>query len=994
MPAWLAGFASAAVGKAKVAWHCCAMTRHPRRERGLVPALLLALVAAACSGGAKPPAIGPDHGVSVAAAGSASAQPPVPTPTLSGEDAVLALWPEVKHGTLPNGLTYYILKHGKPEKRAFLWLAVNAGAVLEDDDQRGLAHFDEHMAFNGTKRFPKAEIVNYLEKIGMRFGADLNARTSFDDTVYELEVPTDDKVFLGKGLDILHDWASDVSYDPAEVDKERGVVKEEWRLGRGAGERIFDKQAPVLFKGSRYAVRLPIGLPEILDKAPRDKLYRFYKDWYRPDLMAVIAVGDFDDAGAIEKEIQARFGDLKNPAGERPRMVAGVPKPEGTRISIETDREAPATTVSVYNVLPHRPESSSRDFRRIVVEQVYQSVLSDRFGVIGRRPDAPFVGAGAGIDSETREIDAFARAAQAKPGKALATLDSLFTEVLRVEQHGVTQSELDRARTNLARGYEQSDAEEATSDSRNYTEELTRNFFEHELMIGRKLEKELTLKYLPTITLAEINTLAKTFGGADNRVILIAGPDASKAQPLPTRDQVLAIIDEVAKRKIEPWEDKAVTAKLMEQAPKPGTITKETKQGAVKVTEWTLSNGARVILKPTDFEADQVSLLGSSPGGLATASDKAYPDARFADDIAGVGGVGDLDVETLQKVLAGKHVTASASIAETTEVVEASASARDLETMFQLVHLEMTRPRKDDRAIAVWRANVADQLANRLRVPEVQFQIQSQAMLYKHQLRHKAPEPADVEKVNADKALAFYKDRFGDAADFTFVIVGAFDPVQLRPLVETYLASLPAKGRKEKEKDLGVRKIGGVVKQAFQLGQEPKARVQLMFHGDEAWTRDKDRDMFILGEVLSIRLREVLREDKGGVYGVGAGGFIARAPHQERSFSIAFGCDPARADELVKATFDEIAQLQRDGIAADYLEKVKQTFAREREVQLRSNEFWIGWLTSAYTFGDDPAIVLDPSKMIARMTSANVKAAAKRYLDAKQYFAPTLLPAK
>ncbi|HEX2692126.1 MAG TPA: insulinase family protein [Kofleriaceae bacterium] len=974
------------------------MIRTPSIERATSRALLVACMVAACGGGGSKPAVtGPDHGPTLAAgsAGTASASAPAPaTPSPGGEDAVLPLWPEIKHGTLPNGLTYYILKHQKPEHRAFLWLAVNAGSVLEEDDQRGLAHFDEHMAFNGTRRFPKAEIVNYLEKIGMRFGADLNARTEFDDTVYELEVPTDNQVFLAKGLDILHDWAGDVTYDPAEVDKERGVVKEEWRQGRGAGERIFDKQAPVLFKGSRYAVRLPIGLPQVIDKAPRDQLYRFYKDWYRPDLMAVIAVGDFDDAGAIEREIRARFADLKNPAHERPRGVAGVPRPDGTRVSIETDRELPWTEVSVYNLLPHRPEASYKDFRRLVVEQVYQSVLNERFATISRRPDAPFVGAGAGISSLTREIDGFVREARAKPGKVPATLESLFTEVLRVEQHGVTQGELDRARTILARNAEQNDAEDATSDSRNYTEEITRHFFEHELLIGRASEKELTLTYLPTITLAEINTLAKAFGGADNRVILVAGPDASKAPPLPTRDRVLAIIDEVGKRTIDPWEDKVVTAKLMAQLPRPGKIVQETKVPAINATEWTLSNGARVILKPTDFEADQVLLAGSSPGGLAMASDREFRDARFADDIAGVGGVGELDAEELQKVLAGKHVTASTAIGGTTESVEAGASARDLETMFQLVHLEMTAPRKDERAITVWRTNLIDQLENRLRVPEVKFAMESRAVLYKNHPREKSLEPGDVAKANADKALAFYKDRFGDASDVTFVIAGAFDPAQLRPLVETYLASLPGKGRKEKQKDLGIRKVSGIVKKIWHLGQEPKAHVQLMFHGDESWTRDKDRDMFILGDVLAIRLREVLREDKGGVYGVESSGFIARAPHQERSFTISFGCDPARVDELVKATFDEIAAIQRDGIAADTLEKVAQTFLRERELQLRSNGFWVGWLTSAYTFGDDPALVLDPSKMTARMTSDNVKAAAKRYLPSTQYFEAILLPAK
>jgi zinc protease len=345
-------------------------------------------------------------------------------------------------------------------------------------------------------------------------------------------------------------------------------------------------------------------------------------------------------------------------------------------------------------------------------------------------------------------------------------------------------------------------------------------------------------------------------------------------------------------------------------------------------------------------------------------------------------------------VLAGKHVSAQAQINETTEQIEAGASARDLETMFQLVHLEMTQPRKDERAIGVWRANEISQLTNRQRVPEVQFQLESQDMLYKHNPRRKAVVPADVEKVDADKALAFYKDRFGDASDFTFVIVGAFDPAQLKPLVETYLGSLPAKGRKEQEKDLGIRKLGGVVKKVWNLGQEPRAHVHLLFHGDETWSRDKDRDGFIVDQILEIRLREILREDKGGVYGVGVGGQITRRPHQERDFSISFGCDPTRVDELVKATFDEIAQLQQHGIGDDYLEKVRQTFTRERETQLRSNAFWLGWLASAYNYGDDPTLVLDPSKMLARMTSDNVKAAARRYYDAKQYFEPILMPAE
>jgi zinc protease len=923
----------------------------------------------------------------------AKTEPALPTQG----DAVLPLWPEVKKGKLANGVTYYILKHGKPEGRALLWLAVNAGSVLEDEDQRGLAHFDEHMAFNGTKRFPKADIVNYLEKIGMRFGADLNAYTNFDETVYQLEVPTDKPEFVGKGLDILRDWAGDVAYDPAEVEKERGVVLEEWRLGRGAQARLFDKAAKVLFKGSRYADRLTIGLPETLKKAPPAALQRFYKDWYRPDLMAVIAVGDIDPA-TIEKEISAKFGDLgdpkSQPAKERARIKGEVPKADGTRVSIETDKEMPTTLVQVFNVFPHRGESTVKDFRRIVAEQLYGQIINERLAVISRRKEAPFAFAGVGVQGLTREIDAFTRVAQVKGTQVEDTLKSLFTEVLRVEQHGFTQSELDRARAVLARQYEQNDAEAATSDSREFTSEITRNFFEGEFMIGRKAEKEHTLAFLPTITVDELNTLAKSFGGADNRVIIIAGPEGSiKTPALPDQKRVLAIVDEVSKSKIDPWQDKTVTTPLMATAPKAGKITKESKIESIGVTEWKLSNGARVIVKPTDFEADSIEVSGDSPGGLAMAKDKDFNNARFADDIAGVGGVGDLDVEELSKVLAGKKVSVQASIGETTESIDASASSRDLETMFQLIYLRMTAPRKDAQAFGVWKSNLSEQLTNRQRVPEVQFAIQSSDILFKSNPRRKQPEPADVEKIDQDKALAFYKDRFGDATDFTFVIVGVADLDKLKPLVETYLASLPAKGRKEKEKDVGVRLVGGVVKKSWTLGQEPKARVQVMFHGDEVWSRDKDRDVGILNQVLGIRLREILREDMGGVYGVGASGLLSRTPRGERAFTIQFGAAPEAVDKLIKAALDEVAVLAKSGISQDYLDKVKATYLRERETSMKTNRYWVNWLSSAYRYGDDPTIVLDPSGVLARMTSDNVKASAKHYLDTKQYYQAVLLPA-
>ncbi len=952
-------------------------------KQRLLPILLAALVA--CGGGKKTPVTpdpkDPNVGQLDPNGGGGTATP--------SNSPVLPLWPEVKKGKLANGLTYYILKRAKPEKRAFLWLAVNSGSTQEEEDQRGLAHFVEHMAFNGTKRFPKADIINYLEKIGMGFGADLNAETNFDDTTYKLTVPTDNAEYVGKGLDILHDWAGDILFENEEIEKERGVVIEEWRLGQGLGMRLLNKHFPVMFKGSLYATRLPIGTPEVIKGAKRERLVAYYKDFYRPDLMAVIAVGDVDPA-AIEKEITARFGDLKNPASAKPRKNAGVPKADGPRVSIATDKELPIANITVNNVFAHRSESTEADFRRSISEQIYNLVVNERLGTLAKKAESPFTIAQVGVQGVTREIDLFSRVAVPKAGKVEEALRALMTEAVRVEKHGFTQAELDRARTNIAAFYDQIAAQADTEGSGDYVEEITRNFYEGEFMIGRKAERDLAVKYLPQITVADLNALAKSFGGSDNRVIMISGPEG---KPLPDAKKVLAIVDEVQKGNVEAWQEAATTAKLMATPPTPGKVTKESKIDAIGVTEWTLSNGIKVLLKPTDFDAEQVTVSGDSPGGLAKADNKIWPSARFADDVVGLGGVGDIDDDTLEKVLAGKRIQVSASIGETTESVDGNASIKDIETMFQLMYLKMTAPRKDPAVFATWKQSVTEQLANQRKMPEVVYGIESQELLYKKHPRRTAPVAADIEKIDLDKAMAFYKDRFGDASDFTFVIVGAFDLAKMKPLVETYLASLPSKGRKEKETDSGIRRAGGSIKKTWPLGSEPKAQVSLSFYGDETWSRDKDRDMFILGQVLEMRLREILREDMGGVYGVGAGGYIARRPRGERSFGIQFGCAPDAVDKLIKASLDEVAAVAKEGATAEHLEKIKAQFLRERETQLKTNGFWVGWLSSTARFGDDPTLVTDPSKMIGRMTSDNVKAAAKRFLAKTPYFQAVLMPA-
>lgn len=923
--------------------------------------------------------------------------PPPPATTVAAPPATppdpsmapIPLAADVKEGKLANGLTYLIRKHGKPEKRARLWLAVNAGATLEDDDQNGLAHFDEHMAFNGTKRFPKQDIVNYLQSIGMRFGADLNAYTDHDETVYQLEVPTDKPEFLGKGLDILRDWAGDATYDEKEVKSESGVVLEEWRLGRGAQRRLYDKHAKVMFEGTRYAIRDVIGDPDILKKADRAALYRFYKDWYRPDNMAVIAVGDFDPA-QIEALIKERFGDLKNPANERAKFKAGVPKAEGTRISIESDKELPTASITIHNFIPARSRSSMRDLRRDVIEAVYAHVINDRFAVLRRRADAAFQVAGSSMGSANRENDDFSRFAVAKNGKLLDALRQLLTESARIERHGITQAELDRAKTDLARRYDATYDKSSTVDSGQLVEELVRHFLTGESVMLPGTERDLDKQELATVTVDEVNADVKSFGGAENRAIEISLPDG---QDKPTEAKIKAIIADVEKAEIPAWEDKAIPTALMTTPPKPGKIVKEKTFDKIGVTVWTLSNGATVIVKPTDFEKDTVLFSADSPGGTAMASDANFLNARFASAVVGLGGVGDYDSDTLGKILTGKQVSVSASIGEVSEGLSGNASPKDLETMFQLAYLRVTAPRKDVEQFQLWQKNTAEQVANQSRSPEYQYIKQSTDFLYKGNPRRVFPDPADFGKVDQDKAIAFFKDRFGDVADFRFVIVGEVDLAKLRPLVETYLASLPSKGRKEKEKDLHIRKVAGKQTKEFDLGVEPKASVSIDFHGDETWSMDKERDMYTLGQVLSNFLREDLREDKGGVYGVGANGTVQRSPYGYRSFGVQFGCDPTRVQELVKAAMDDIATIAKQGIDDDHIEKIKQMYTRGRETDLRTNRFWAARLMLAFKYGDDPNDIPDTSKTLARMTAANIKAAAKHYLiDSKNVYQAIRMP--
>ncbi len=896
--------------------------------------------------------------------------------------------PTVRVGKLDNGLTYYIRKHEAPQNRAALWLAVDAGSVLEDDDQQGLAHFVEHMAFNGTKRFEKNTLIDYIEKSGMDFGADLNAFTSFDETVYQLTVPTDDPEIVTRGFDILEDWASAISFDPAEVDKERGVVIEEWRLGRGASQRVFDQQWPIYLEGSAYADRKPIGKKEILENAPVETLKRFYKDWYRPDLMAVVVVGDLDPA-QVEKEIKSRFGKLKNPDQARPRPNVEVPILDKTRAAIVTDPEASNTQVSIAIKRPASPMKTEADFRDELVEDLFHGMLRARLDEIRQDPQSPFMFAFSFSNTMGRAADVFQMFSMAKTGQAQDALRTLLTEVERVEKHGFLQTEFDRQKADVLREYEKGAAEDDKIKGRSHAFRIVQSFLTEDALPGSDQQLEMAKRMVPEITLAEVNAMANTWMSSKDRVVMASGP---ARDDMPKEAALLAVVEDVRKSNVQPYTEEASTGSLMAAIPDPGTIVEKKQLDEIGASEWTLSNGVKVVVKPTDFKNDEVLMQAFSPGGTSLVQNDAFASARFASAVAGAGGVGDLDAVALRKALQGKDVSVRATIGELEEGMRGSGSPQDLETMMQLIHLSFTSPRADEKAFAAFKESQREFIRNRDLNPQSVFFERLQAETSSNHKRRMPVQIEDIDKVSLEQAMDTYKDRFADASDFTFVFVGNIDKEQLRKLSKTYLATLPTAKRKENWKDIGARAPKGVKTFKVEKGQDPKAFVMMTFHGKAKWTPESQDDIEMLADVMGIRLREVLREEMGGVYGAFSVGRIERRPRGEYSYSIGFGCAPENVAKLKKAVFEIIDEVKTEGPTDDVIDKVKETRRRQLETDLEENRFWLRELATHYTFGTDATTLADTSKATKRVSKDNVKEAAKRYFNTKRYVDGVLFP--
>lgn len=929
--------------------------------------------------------------LAVALVGCASkGTPTAPERPAATADDPFPLDPAVVHGTLDNGLHYYVRQNAKPDDRAELRLVVNAGSILEDDDQLGLAHFVEHMAFNGTENFEKQELVDYLEGIGMRFGPDLNAYTSTDETVYMLQVPTDDEEILDTAFDILKDWAGGIAFEGEEIDKERGVVVEEWRLGRGAWARIRDEQWPVIFEGSRYADRRTIGDKDILENAPWDTFRRYYRDWYRPDLMAIVAVGDFEPA-AIEAEIRERFAALENPENPREREVHGVPDHDDTRIKIATDPEMTTTSVMVAWARDVRKTRTVEDYRADLVDSLYHAMMNARLDELTQQADPPYLYGFAGESRWVRTKGMYTMQAAVADGGVERGLTTLLTEARRVREHGFLPGELERAKTSLLRSYERRMEERDKQESSRFASQLVRHFLEREPLPSIERLAELAEDLVPGITLDEVNARADQWITENNRLILIGGPESDDAL-IPDEGTVLATFEQVEDAPVDPWVDRVKDAPLVADVPEPGGIVEERTIDDLGVTIWTLSNGARVVLKPTDFKNDQIVLRGWSPGGSSLVAHDDLTSANFASSIVRQSGLGEFDAIELSKALTGKVAYVGGWIGQTAEGISGSASPKDLETMFQLLRLQFTGTRRDEEAYAALRSQMDTVLQNQEASPSFWFGKTMTEVMTQDHPRRRPMTRETLDEVDLDRALAAWRDRFADASDFWFVLVGAFEIDDMRPLVERWMATLPATDRDETWRDEGVEPPPGVETFVVERGLEPKASVQLVFHGEADWNRQDRYAMSSMTRALSIRLREVLREDLGGVYGVRVGGGINRWPRETYSVSIGFGCDPERVDELLEATFREIEVFRTEGPPQEIVDKVRESQIRARETDLERNEWWASILEAQFINDLDPLDILRHDELTSTLTVDLVRDAAKRWVDPEQYVQGVLMP--
>ena len=902
--------------------------------------------------------------------------------------------PAVKTGTLPNGLKYYVRKNGRPANRVLLRLAVKTGSLDEADDQLGLAHVLEHMAFNGSEHFKPGELISYFESVGARLGPHVNAQTGFEDTIYMLDLPSDKPDVVQKGMYAFSDFAGGLWLDPKEIDKERGVVIEEWRGGLGASSRVRDKQIPVLFYHSRYAERLPIGKPDILRSFKPERLRAFYDTFYRPDMMAVVAVGDMDPQ-KLEEMIKATFGGLKARTPAPAERKVEVPLHKETLISVVTDTEITQSSVSLLRKRPRSPTGKVVDYRRSLVQQFFEQMLNDRFDEITRRADAKFLGAGMFGEGLSKDVEAEALGANVVDGGITAGLTAVALEAKRAREFGFTPGEFDRVKKSMAAYYERAYNERDKTESGSFAGEYVTHFLEGEPAPGIEYEFKLVQQLLPGITVEEVTALGKTLLGEDSRVILATSPEKPGIK-VPAEEELKAALASAESTAVTPWKETTVTRELVEHKPEPAAITSTRTVDEIGLTIVKFANGVEAWLKPTDFKNDQVLFALQALGGTSLAPPSDFIDASLASTYVTLSGIAGLKAVDLQKMLTGKIAGASPFASLSTHGFNGSAVPAQLETALQLLYARFTEPGDDPEVLDLMKRQLAAAVANRLDNPETVFGDKVEEINTSNHYTSKPLTPAQVNTLDRAKMIQFYKQRFSNAADFTFFMVGAFKIDEAMPLLQRYVGGLPSTGTPASNfKDVGIAFPTKVEKATVEKGREPKSETVISFFADPPGDDPLEMERTLAAtDVLEIALRDILREELGQTYTVSVD--LAQGLPQRGGghIEVSFGAAPENIEKMAARVTQEVKRMQDEGPSEDLLNRAKETARRNYETQLKQNNYWLQRFEAVKIWGQDPPMIAHRVERINALTTQSVRDAFRKYFPADRTTVVTLVPAK
>jgi zinc protease len=888
--------------------------------------------------------------------------------------------PAVICGKLDNGMTYYIRENREPKERAEFYLAVNVGALSEDDDQNGLAHFTEHMAFNGTEHFDKKAILNYLQSIGMKFGPEINAFTSTDETNYMLQkVPTTDSKVIDTALLILYDWASKISFKDEEIDAERGVIHEEWRQGRSAMFRMMKEANKTVYKDSKYAVHDVIGDINIIDNFPHDRLKSFYADWYRPDLQAIIAVGDFNGKD-MEKKIQELFSTIPKKENPRTREFFPVPDQPETMITIQTDKEAQYPMVQIYYKHDTKENRDMEYLRDNYKQELFNSMLNNRLQELILSENPPFVYGFAFYTSLVRTKDAFVSFAVGNNNELDKAIKALLTENKRVLQFGFTTTELERAKTDMKRNYEKQFAEKDKMENDAFVWQYFGNFLEKEPIPGVEYEYAFTDKVLPGITLEEINAQAKEWITDNNRVIAVMAPETADIK-IPTEQEIKDIITAVGAEAVTAYVDKVTDEPLMPTEPVPAAVAKKGKDKELGTTIWTFDNGVKVVMKPTDFKEDEIIMSAYSYGGTSLYDVKDLISARYTTNVIQESGIGDFDRISLDKKLSGKIVNVNPYIDGTSEGFSGSCSVKDLETMLQLVNLYFTAPRTDDVAFNAFIKRMKAMLDNKALEPESALMDTMQVLTANHNPRVRPMTSQLLDEASIKKMKSIFKSRFGDPGSFTFYFVGNIDIAAAKPLMEKYLGGLPKVTREESWADNNVRPPEGTVTREIKHDMKvPKGTVYITYTGTFDYDDFQARlNLSALCDILDVRYVETIREEESGTYGAAVFENMGKYPYENYSVTIYFDCDPANTGKLKGIVYKEIEKLKTEGPSEKDLHGVIENKLKVHQENLRQNQYWLSLIKSKDFNQTNLDEYKEYEEYVNSMTQSSLKAAAQQF---------------